>query len=970
MFKLLCGLCQQLQRDQQQRFPRRKISEEPQLPFSPYSDTFAHRVHSNRVGEQVFTEANPYVTGPEPPVHPNLRQQSFQSREDTVGIYVVIPQVNPSKRAFEQGNQQVQQNSLTSPYQGVSGSQTNFVAPPIPGQQVGIMHSGQAVQTYQAGPGSPGMVYQVHPNQVMAQPPFPPSGPNVQPNVPQNFVAGPVQQQTHLYTQIPLIICFSGVSHCLQPQPGQQPQYSAIPGVPSGPFPNVPQSGGAQGVPAYAMPNPMAMYSMNPGGMGMAMQPSGMGMPMSGGGVGMPFSNPSEFTQRSQKQKIFAIFCLWHCPSSYFRLSFDDLQILYNQLLLPHHRLVNTPAPASPALTSQPVNTAPQVSQAAQPLSTLPQAPVPAAVAIPTPVVSDVAAPIAVVPVQTGSGSGAGPSQVQVQSGTPTITAPATVVASGTSAAVQGSAASGTLPSGPASSPVHPSEGATAAASPAGVGPVASNPVQGQQSHAAVISPDPASHPGTVASEGSKMAVNASTSNIQQTTESPTSSTTEYEYEDGTTTSATTTTTIRITTAPPPTHNPMLAISELVKAEFGRNNSNSVNQGADAGGSHGVGAAPVFIYFLPKNVTSATGTTVNPPSQIVSALVNVLSAAAIKRSSDAVMATPLPVMATPPGVLVSDVYKSHRSPSSSETASTSVSGSESNTMAALATLSLCLVVALTSSPITATFLPPFPPIPPIGLHGPLHGPLNGPLHGPLHGPLIPFPVPPFWNPPLLPLMEHQAFLGKHLLFPNIPFPWVPPHGDPIILPPLPLPKVPHPIIPYPHPRVQVSGGLPTITGIDGDVNVRGPIISGVISNIDGDVNVKGRGYGYPPTFKGPSSLPAVVKNIDGDVNLRGSALPRFIGNIDGDVTLGGSGIGGLDNGNGYKDNGNGYGDNGNGYRDNGNGYRDNGNGNGYRDNGNGYRDNGNGAWATCTEGSVKDLQLFLLLSLRKLMMFV
>lgn len=54
-----------------------------------------------------------------------------------------IPQVNPSKRAFEQGNQQVQQNSLTSPYQGVSGSQTNFVAPPIPGQQVGIMHSKQ-----------------------------------------------------------------------------------------------------------------------------------------------------------------------------------------------------------------------------------------------------------------------------------------------------------------------------------------------------------------------------------------------------------------------------------------------------------------------------------------------------------------------------------------------------------------------------------------------------------------------------------------------------------------------------------------------------------------------------------------------------------------------------------------------------------------------------------------------------------
>lgn len=92
MLKLLCGLCQQLQRDQQ-RFPRRKISEEPQpqqLPFSPYSDTFAHRVHSNRVGEQVFTEANPYITGPEPPVHPNLRQQSFQSREDTVGISVVV----------------------------------------------------------------------------------------------------------------------------------------------------------------------------------------------------------------------------------------------------------------------------------------------------------------------------------------------------------------------------------------------------------------------------------------------------------------------------------------------------------------------------------------------------------------------------------------------------------------------------------------------------------------------------------------------------------------------------------------------------------------------------------------------------------------------------------------------------------------------------------------------------------------
>lgn len=64
----------------------------------------------------------------------------------------------------------------------------------------------------------------------------------------------------------------------------------------------------------------------------------------------------------------------------------------------------------------------------------------PAAVAIPTPVVSDVAAPIAAVPVQTGSGLGAGPSHVQVQSGTPTITAPATVVASGTSAAVQGSA--------------------------------------------------------------------------------------------------------------------------------------------------------------------------------------------------------------------------------------------------------------------------------------------------------------------------------------------------------------------------------------------------------------------------------------------------------------------------------------------------------------------------------------------------
>lgn len=74
----------------------------------------------------------------------------------------------------------------------------------------------------------------------------------------------------------------------------------------------------------------------------------------------------------------------------------------------------------------------------------------------------------------------------------------------------------------------------------------------------------------------------------------------EYEYEDGTTTSATTTTTIRITTAPPPTPNPMPAISELVKTEFGRNNSNSVNQGADAGGSHGVAAAPVFIYFLPK----------------------------------------------------------------------------------------------------------------------------------------------------------------------------------------------------------------------------------------------------------------------------------------------------------------------------------------------------------------------------------
>lgn len=114
---------------------------------------------------------------------------------------------------------------------------------------------------------------------------------------------------------MPLIKCFSGVSHCLQPQPGQQPQYSAIPGVPSGPFPNVPQSGGAggsvaQGVPAYSMPNPMAMYSMNPGGMGMAMQQTGMGMPMSGGGVGMPFSNPSEFTQRSQKQKILAIFCL------------------------------------------------------------------------------------------------------------------------------------------------------------------------------------------------------------------------------------------------------------------------------------------------------------------------------------------------------------------------------------------------------------------------------------------------------------------------------------------------------------------------------------------------------------------------------------------------------------------------------------------------------------------------------------
>lgn len=40
---------------------------------------------------------------------------------------------------------------------------------------------------------------------------------------------------------------------------------------------------------------------------------------------------------------------------------------------------------------------------------------------------------------------------------------------------------------------MHPSEGAAAAA---GVGPVASNPVQGQQSQAAVISPDAASHPG------------------------------------------------------------------------------------------------------------------------------------------------------------------------------------------------------------------------------------------------------------------------------------------------------------------------------------------------------------------------------------------------------------------------------------------------------------------------------------------